>query len=46
MKKTITDAFRFSGKDKFEIELKLSIVAANLLMEEYPLTTEKMEKGI
>lgn len=42
--KTITDAFRFSGKDKFEIELKLSIVAANLLMEEYPLTTEKMEK--
>lgn len=42
--KVITDAFRFSSTSIFEIELKLSMIAANLLVEEYPLTSDKIEK--
>ncbi len=42
--KVITDAFRFSSTSIFEIELKLSMIAANLLVEEYPLTSDKIDK--
>lgn len=42
--KIVTDAFRFSSTSLFEVTLKLSMIAANLLMEEYPLTSDKIEK--
>lgn len=43
--KVITDAFNIStnSKEKYNITLKLSMNAANLLAEEYPLTIEKIE---
>ncbi len=41
--KIITDSFRFSGTDTYPVTLKLSMVAANLLSEEYPLAGDKIE---
>lgn len=43
--KVITDAFNIStnSNEKYNITLKLSMNAANLLAEEYPLTIEKIE---
>ncbi len=42
--KVVTDAFRFSSTSLYDVKLKLSMIAANLLMEEYPLTSDKIEK--
>lgn len=38
------DIFRMHSNMKYPIELKLSLRAANLLMEEYPLSKEYMEQ--
>lgn len=42
--KVVTDAFRFSSTSLYDVKLKLSMIAANLLMEEHPLTSDKIEK--
>jgi len=42
--KIVTDSFRFSSTSLYEVTLKLSMIAANLLVEEYPLTTDKIER--
>lgn len=42
--KIVTDAFRFSSTSMYDVTLKLSMIAANLLIEEYPLTVDKIEK--
>jgi predicted DNA-binding transcriptional regulator YafY len=39
--KIVTDSFRFSSTKTHFVKLKLSMVAANLLNEEYPLTIDK-----
>ena len=36
------DIFRIHGREQFPVKLKLSMRAANLLMEEYPLSREYM----
>ena len=41
-KRIITDSFRFSGLESYPVKLKLSMVASNLLKEEYPLTDDKI----
>lgn len=40
--KVITDAFRISSQEQLPVVLKLSLMAANLLSEEYPMTKEKI----
>ena len=42
--KNVTDAFRFSSTKIYPVKLRLSMVAANLLNEEYPLTCDKTER--
>lgn len=41
------DIFRFSGQTKYRVKLVMSVRAANLLMEEYPLSRQhlKLVKG-
>jgi hypothetical protein len=39
-----TDLFRFSGTDHHPVKLKLSMLAANLLMEEFPLSEKRVQK--
>ncbi|HCT93825.1 MAG: hypothetical protein A2X19_05485 [Bacteroidetes bacterium GWE2_39_28] len=39
-----TDLFRFSGTDHLPIKLKLSMLAANLLMEEFPLSEKRVKR--
>ncbi len=43
-KRIITDSFRFSGLDTHPVKLKLSMLASNLLKEEYPLCGDKIIK--
>ncbi|MDP3436733.1 MAG: HTH domain-containing protein [Bacteroidales bacterium] len=43
-KRIIIDSFRFSGLETFPVKLKLSMVAFNLLKEEYPLSGDKIIK--
>ncbi|MFA5850677.1 MAG: WYL domain-containing protein [Bacteroidales bacterium] len=43
-RKAKTDVFRISGFDEFEVELRLTMLAANLLMEEYPLSEQFITK--
>lgn len=38
------DLFRFSGTEQYKIKLRLSMLAANLLMEEFPLSEKKLMK--
>lgn len=39
-----TDIFRFSGTEHYPVKLRLSMLAANLLMEEFPLSEKKIVK--
>jgi len=39
-----TDIFRIHGKERIEVKLKLTLRAANLLMEEYPVSEEFISK--
>jgi len=43
-RKAKTDVFRISGFDELEVELRLTMLAANLLMEEYPLSEQFISK--
>lgn len=42
--KAKTDIFRISGFDDLPVTLKLTMLAANLLLEEYPLSEKYLEK--
>ena len=37
------DIFRFSGNEKIQVKLQMSMLACNLLIEEYPLSTKFIE---
>ncbi|PKO95984.1 MAG: transcriptional regulator [Bacteroidetes bacterium HGW-Bacteroidetes-7] len=39
-----TDLFRFSGTEQLPVKLRLSMLAANLLMEEFPLSEKRINK--
>lgn len=39
-----TDLFRFSGTEQLPVKLRLSMLAANLLMEEFPLSEKRVNK--
>ncbi len=41
-KAILTDAFRLTGTELYPVKLRLSLVAANLLKEEYPATEDKI----
>ncbi|PKP06233.1 MAG: transcriptional regulator [Bacteroidetes bacterium HGW-Bacteroidetes-5] len=43
-KRILTDSFRFSGLESFPVKLKLTMVASNLLKEEFPLCEDKISK--
>ncbi len=43
-KRIVTDIFRFSGIDTYPIKLKLSMTAANLLMEEFSVSSDTIVK--
>jgi predicted DNA-binding transcriptional regulator YafY len=43
-KAILTDAFRLTGTETYPVKLRLSLVAANLLKEEYPATEDKLER--
>lgn len=42
--RTSADCFRMSGNDSIHIKLELSLRAKNLLLEEYPLAAEHLQK--
>lgn len=42
--KSKTDLFRFSGHDEKPVKLKLSMVAATLLVEEFPLSEQYLKR--
>ena len=44
-KKFDTDVFRMSGEKKIQIKLKLSLLAYNLLIEEYPLSEKYLKQN-
>ncbi len=43
-RKAKTDVFRISGFDELDVELRLTMLAANLLIEEYPLSERFITK--
>lgn len=40
----LTDSFRLTGTELYPVKLRLSLIAANLLKEEYPGTEDKIEQ--
>jgi hypothetical protein len=43
-KKIGRDPFGFSGINQLDVSIEMSMLAANLLMEEYPNTFDKLER--
>lgn len=39
------DAFRMSGSEKYHVQLKLSLQAKNLMLEEYPMAEKSIKKA-